>query len=253
MIIDLSCPVELRGYELLRDDHGSTRAYIRLFNLSERTVTGYSATVQWYNALTNAADTENISVDEVEIPPRSFFKFVHSTKSDAEADHVEMYFSSVIFSDGETWTPRDGDLVDVGEQPVLEGEELDLLQEAAGEDAVQFPQVQNKYWRCVCGRINLLDRETCLRCRRDRNDVLKNLNSKAVLGARKPKSRVRRAARTAPRANKKRKSDAFLKAVMIALLIILFALIGYGIGKGRGADSAALTQPTSAPVVDSVS
>ena len=243
MIIDLSCPVELRGYELLRDDHGNTRAYIRLYNLSDCVVTAYSATVQWYNGLTRASETENITVDEVFVPPRSFFKLVHSINSDAEADHVEMYFSSVIFSDGNAWKPRDGDLVDIDEQPVLEGMELDLLREAAGEDAVQFPQVQNKYWRCVCGRINLFDRETCLRCGRKRNDVLKNLNRKAVLGIERPQRRSVRVART----SKRRRSDAFLKAILVILLIILVALVGYGIGKGRTAKPAALDAPTAAP------
>ena len=46
MIVDLSCPIELRGYELLMDDNGHTRAYIRLFNLSERAVVAYSATTR---------------------------------------------------------------------------------------------------------------------------------------------------------------------------------------------------------------
>ena len=174
MIIDLSCPIEMRGYELLCDDHGSTRAYIRLYNLTEKVITGYSATIYWFNELTQASVTENITVDEMRAAPRSGFKLVHSTQNVVRADHVEMYFSSVNFEKDEPWVPRDGAVVDIGEQPVLEGEELDLLKQTAGEDAVQFPQIQNKFWRCVCGRINLLEEQNCVRCGRERNTVLKN-------------------------------------------------------------------------------
>lgn len=74
MIVDLSCPIELRGYELLMDDNGHTRAYIRLFNLSERAVVAYSATTRWYNGLTRADVTENITVDEMLVKPRSGFQ-----------------------------------------------------------------------------------------------------------------------------------------------------------------------------------
>lgn len=240
MIVDLSCPIELRGYELLRDDNGSTRAYIRLYNLSEKTVVSYSATTRWYNGLTREDATENITVDEMRVAARSAFKLVHSTQSEFSADHVEMYFSSVGFDDGEVWTPKDGDLVEIGEQPVLEGEEMDLLRAAAGDDAVQFPQVQNKYWRCVCGRINLLETDECVRCGRGRQYVLKHFNARAVLGGRSPRpehadkggtgaQKDRTGAEKTPK--RRRRSNAPLVALLIALIIVLLALVGYGVGR----------------------
>lgn len=247
MLIDLTCPIELRKYELLRDDRGNTRAYIRLFNLTERTVIGYSATVQWFNGITRASVTENVTVDETRVPPRSDFKFVHSIRCGGRADFVEMYFSKVVFADGETWEPRDGSLVDVGEQPMLEGNELDLLRAAAGGDAVQFPQVQDQYWRCVCGRINFLNRASCLRCGRDRTHVLKDLNVKAILGGRDTQNRARHTYRSVLHAKRNRRSLSFLKAVLVVLLVILFALIGYGIGRGSATDSPAPPATTEAP------
>lgn len=83
-----------------------------------------------------AADvTENITVDEMLVKPRSGFKLVHSLVDFLNADHVEMYFTSVTFEDGAVWKPEDGDLVEIGEQPVLQGEALDRLRAAAGDDA----------------------------------------------------------------------------------------------------------------------
>lgn len=241
MIIDLSCPLELRGYELLKDDKGTTRAYISLFNLSHETVVAYSATMNWYNALTRESVTEMITVDEMRVAPRSAFKLVHSTQNFSDADHVEMYFSSVVFLDGETWTPHDGDIIDIGEQPVLSGEALDRLKSVAGEDCVQYPQVQMNYWRCVCGRINLLDSEACVRCERDRGDVLTRLNKKELRKAAHAKRK--RAVYDDDDAYARADDNRALKFVLIALLIILVALVGYSIGK-RGNFTISKSAPT---------
>lgn len=136
MIVDLSCPIELRGYELLMDDNGHTRAYIRLFNLSERAVVAYSATTRWYNGLTRADVTENITVDEMLVKPRSGFKLVHSLVDFLNADHVEMYFTSVTFEDGAVWEAGGRRSGGNRRAPVLQGEALDRLRAAAGDDAV---------------------------------------------------------------------------------------------------------------------
>lgn len=240
MIIDLSCPIELRGYELLNDDNGSVRAYIRLFNLSDKHITAYSATVSWFNALTRARVTESISVDECVIEPESMFKLIHSTKNIARIDHVEMYFASVVFEDGTAWQPFDGDLIDIGEQKRLAGAELDRLKAVAGADAVQYPQVQKEYWRCVCGRVNLLSQDACARCKRDRNEVLKKLNEKAVNAADVPggKSAEVKIHRSVYKKEEKHPVRTLLKVLLVILLIAAAAYLGFRFGAGDLGDSA---------------
>lgn len=238
MIVDLSCPIELRGYELLMDDNGHTRAYIRLFNLSEHAVVAYSATTRWYNGLTRADVTENITVDEMLVKPRSGFKLVHSLVDFLNADHVEMYFTSVTFEDGTVWKPEDGDLVEIGEQPVLRGEALDRLRAAAGDDAVQYPQTQKNFWRCVCGRINLLTSETCVRCGRDQREVLTKFNEKAFSDRRSESAR-----RSAPRENVQgtRKKSVLRagQAAAIVVLMLLLALLGFLLGRMSAKETSA--------------
>ena len=181
MIIDLSCPIELRSYEILHDDTGASRAYIDLFNLSESTVHSYSATIHWSCDETLQNTNDYISVDNIAIPGGALFKLALSLKTLPKyADRIEIYFSSVSFENGDIWKPKDGDLVDVGEFLPLAGEELDKLREIAGEDAYIYPETQDNFWRCVCGRINPLDSSECMRCRRERSYVLKELNRKAV-------------------------------------------------------------------------
>ena len=245
MIIDLSCPIELRGYELLSDDHGNTRAYIKLRNLSEKSVISYTATVSWHNGDTQERVNENIEVDAFEIAPKSAFKLVHSTKNQGFFDHVEMYFASVGFSDGEKWTPKDGALIDVGEQKILKGAELDRLREAAGNDAVQYPQVQKDYWRCVCGRINLLTDDVCIRCERERREVLMKLNAKQfhVKAERDTKRPPRRRKNKAQ--ERKNKALRMIGLAVLIVLVIALAIIGYTIGTHGGLK---LPSPTNTPV-----
>lgn len=246
MIIDLSCPIELRGYELLQDDHGNARAYLKLFNLSNQIVTGYSATVCWFNGLTRASITENIEVGACELAPKSAFKLVHSTRDTVAVDYVELYFSSVSFANGEIWRPKDGDLIEIGEQPRLEGAQLDMLKRAAGRDAVQYPQVQKNYWRCVCGRINLLEDESCARCERSRNEVLIRLNEKAIRnGAERNNKRP-----SPDREYGQRPSNGWRTFLTIAVLLVLLALAavaGFRFGKSGGPKIPAATD---APIHD---
>lgn len=230
LIVDLSCPIELRSYELLSDDFGNIRAYIRLHNLSKKKIVGYNATINWYNALTRARITESISVDQCEVEPLSQFKLVHSTVNCAKVDHVEMYFSSVLYEDGTEWKPGDGDLIEIGEQPLLTGVKLDRLISLAGEDAVQYPQVQKEYWRCVCGRINLLSEEKCIRCQRDRNHVLKHFNPRAVARRDEERNQNRRR-REKTGQQKKRAKRKILIFLLAALLMAALAIAGYHLGR----------------------
>ncbi len=236
MIVDLSCPIELRSYELLSDDFGNVRAYIRLHNLSEKRITGYSATILWYNALTRARITENIQVDQCLSEPSGDFKLIHSTENKAHVDHVEMYFTSVTYEDGAEWKPGNGDLIEIGEQKLLSGVRLDALKELAGEDAVQYPEIQREYWRCVCGRINLLSDDVCVRCHRDRNLVLKKFNAKAVRRAhedefaQRPRSQKARSAQ-----EKKRARQKAVYLLLALILLVLLAIVGFRFGQ-YGAD-----------------
>lgn len=245
MIVDLSCPIELRSYELLSDDFGNVRAYIRLHNLSDKRIIGYSATILWYNALTRARITENIQVDRCTAEPYGDFKLIHSTENRARVDHVEMYFTGVSYEDLTEWKPGSGDLIEIGEQKLLSGVQLDALKELAGEDAVQYPEIQRDYWRCVCGRINLLSDVACLRCHRDRNLVLKKFNAKSVRREREeayaPRERVKKQKSAH---EKKRARRNILYFLLAALLLAALAIAGFRFGQ-YGSDLWKKTDPTA--------
>ena len=216
----------------MHDDSGAARAYIDLFNLSEQTVSGYGATVHWARDATREGANDEISVSAIAIPGGGQFKLVLSTNLIKFADRIELYFHRVSFSDGTDWEPKDGDLVDVGEFVPLAGEELDKLKSIAGEDASIFPEMQDNFWRCVCGRINELDQELCRRCMRERNYVLTELNRKSLnqdpQSVRQRERRRRRAKQSNAKVPEKENSiDLYLSVLMIivAVFVTLSVLI----------------------------
>ncbi|MBQ3669325.1 MAG: hypothetical protein II920_08900 [Clostridia bacterium] len=225
MIIDLSSPIELRGYEILHDDNGTARAYIDLFNVERKTVTGYSGTARWMRDGFGEGANEYISVDKMSIPGGGEFRLTLSSSAVRYADRLEIYFSSVTFEDGSVWTPVDGELVDVGESVPLEGSELDMLRQLAGEDAVMYPETQDNFWRCVCGRINPLTEHECARCKREMNYVLSELNRKAVkLPTRERNRRARRRAAFYAAAGKKPDDNTGIYMALMAVATAAFLL-----------------------------
>lgn len=227
MIIDLKCPIELRGYRIVYDDAGLSIATIDLFNLSDFTISAYSAVFHCeYTQAGTSSDTV-LSVDNLAIEGGVEFKLELPVEL-INADKLEMYFSKVEFSDHETWTGSESnDLVDIGELKPLKGDELDHLRDIAGDDAVLYPEMQDKFWRCVCGRINTLDEDECYRCRRQRDFVLTELNSKILnLNEQEAKERKRRL-KLAKKAREKElyKDSGIAYSILLLTSVVLFILL----------------------------
>ena len=49
MKLDLSCPIEVRGYSMRRGD-GCAEATVRLYNLSDRRIAAFEAVAKWHDS-----------------------------------------------------------------------------------------------------------------------------------------------------------------------------------------------------------
>lgn len=190
MKIDLTCPIEIRGYELICDDRGCVRAYITLNNLSPHAIGRFDAIVCWANSQSGQSAAHPVRAELPDADGRTTFRFSLSTDTVAEADMLELHFTRVRFADGESdWIGGQSEMIDLTELPEIPGSELRMLNAAAGDDAVRFPEKHEKYWICVCGRPNFRHQTVCSRCLRDRSDVLRNLTRNAVVNGIQPPDR----------------------------------------------------------------
>ena len=190
MKIDLTCPIEMRGYELICDDRGCVRAYITFNNLAPHAIARFDAIVCWANSTTGQISAQPFRADRIDADARANFRFTLSTTAVPDADTLEIHFTRVRYADGEAdWIGGQADAVEIDELPAVPGAEMRLLTMAAGEDAVRFPEKHENHWVCVCGRANFRHQTTCSRCLRDRTDVLRNLNRGAIVLGKKPQPR----------------------------------------------------------------
>ncbi|MDO4549584.1 MAG: hypothetical protein Q4D04_15955, partial [Clostridia bacterium] len=189
MKIDPACPIDLIDYEILTDDRGNARAYIRLRNTTKRALDRLSATVVWYDG---AGETFATSLEayDLEAAPGRRFTITASTDRPRFAVSLDVLFSLIAFDGGERVWKGDRDrLRDTPPQPKATGEELKRLALRAGEDAVAFPVKTDDIWMCVCAKANAFRKSRCSRCGRLRDEVFDSFTKDVVMSGPKPEDK----------------------------------------------------------------
>lgn len=174
MKLDLSCPIELRGYTLSYTD-SDVQASVRLYNLTNRRIASFEAIAKWRSRSSDRGIAMPFCAERLRAGAENGFRINLSCDRQPDADRLELIFTAVRFEDGgPDWRAGEGTVVDVSPLEPISSANLEALRTAAGPDAVCFPRQERHLWRCVCGRVNAADTETCVRCHRDRADALRH-------------------------------------------------------------------------------
>ena len=182
MLIDLTCPVENRG-TLVKTKSETNEPYLllKLFNLSEKTISDISFRVLIYDANGTEIGALPVEFNEVNGAPKSFFaenKAVALENLD-NAKHFVVQIDSVKFEDETEYALSEENIVEVDEVNASVDDAL-LLRDFVPE-AICFASKHENYWKCVCGRANKPDEETCVRCGRSAEEMLSKFSSKDKL------------------------------------------------------------------------
>lgn len=214
MLMDLTCPIELVSYEIAHDDAGNTRAYLLLSNLTRRRVIEFDAVIRWIDRATGAHWDMAYSAQPKD--GRTRFHLPVSTGAMPGADGLEIVFHQVHLEGESPWTADPARLMDWEEPRNASGSALDRLQQAAGEDAVCFPQQDECHWVCVCGRLNAQNQAKCTRCRRSKRMIFKKYRRRTLLSR-----SARRKKRTVWRFHLTPLSALLLCAAAVGLIVLL--------------------------------
>jgi len=172
MKLDLSCPIELRGYTLTSAD-GTVEASVRLYNLTNRRIASFEAIAKWKSRTSGRSTAMPFCAERLRAGGENGFRIALSCNRLPDADQLDVVFTTVTFEDGcDGWRAGDGMIVDIGPLEPISSADLAALRAAAGEDAVCFPVENAETWRCVCGRVNPRSAEVCVRCHRAQADAL---------------------------------------------------------------------------------
>ena len=93
---------------------------------------------------------------------------------------VNAAVEKVWFKDGMLWRREDRNVREYTPNALPEGRELDRLRAVAGADAAGYAREDDIVWMCVCGRANPTSDDTCVRCERKREQVMKDYSFAAV-------------------------------------------------------------------------
>lgn len=172
MKLDLSCPIELRGYTLSYTDNAA-EASVRLYNLTNRRIASFEAIAKWRSRTTDRGVAMPFCAERLRAGGENGFRISLSCDCQPDSDQLDLVFTSVRFEDGgPDWRAGEGTIVDIAPLESISSADLEALRNAAGPDALCFPKQNRQVWRCVCGRINALDDSLCVRCHRDHLTVL---------------------------------------------------------------------------------
>lgn len=172
MKLDLSCPLELRGYTLSYTE-SDVQASVRLYNLTNRRIASFEAIAKWRSPDSDRGIAMPFCAERLRAGAENGFRITLTCDRLPDADRLDLVFTSVRFEDGSPdWRAGEGMIVDVAPIEPISAENLAALRRAAGEDAVCFPKQNAQTWRCVCGRVNPNGDTSCARCHREHEAAL---------------------------------------------------------------------------------
>ncbi len=236
MRIDLSCPIENQGV-IVKTNSETNEPYLllKLFNLSERTIQNVNFRILAYGTSGESLDTVSVVLEDLSAQPKSYFaeSKAISLVGMEEATHFVVAIDSVLFEDGTTYEPSDDQTVDADESQAAIDDVLSLRQFVP--EAVCFAKEHENYYRCVCGRANFLDAKKCVRCGRNKMDILEQFNSPESLSKTISKAKAEEEAKKQEEqarisAENEIKKAKLKKNIVIALIALISVAILAGVG-----------------------
>ena len=174
MLVDLHCPVELKGYEILTDSIANrTFCAVSFFNLSDSIVASVRFNLFCYDSFGDPVGgspsnkVEAVIQDENALPKSVFgIKKRIPLPMHSETRAIEIIVSRIKFADGTIWDNDEKGIIRVNIATIIDLDELYALKTIIGEDAICYFQEEENWWICLCSRVNTFNDAICRRCGR---------------------------------------------------------------------------------------
>ncbi len=178
MRIDLSSPVELWHCRIPTPDDPVLT--MQIYNLSDKDVRSIQVCVHCFDAEGEQFARHVERLQGIDGPARHVFEAALEVEEAEYAQDLEVIIEKVWFDDNTVWRKGLAEPLEFKPSPLLQGPQLQVMQELAGRDAASYPSDQGAVWVCVCGRPNAAREDTCRRCRRDKHAIFTRLNEASI-------------------------------------------------------------------------
>ncbi len=179
---DLTCPVEITCVQVEQregEHQGQIVCLIDFFNLSAKVVDSLQMNIICFDAQGERLGGRLVRAAAM-AQPRENFSGAFAPEHVDGAVRVEASVEKVWFQDGVLWRREDRNVREYTPNALPQGRELDRLKTVAGEDAAGYAREDDIVWMCVCGRANRTSDDKCLRCEREREQVLREYSFSAI-------------------------------------------------------------------------
>lgn len=178
MKVDLSCPIELWEYTLPAED--KPVCSFTFFNLGEKAISSIQIELTCFDPEGTVLARKTERPMALGAQARERFAIEVATE-EQNVDSVELVIEKVWFESGEEWRrAQQAKLIEYTPNELPPNRKLEHLRFVAGQDAVGYPSLQRQAWVCVCGRVNALDADKCIRCGREKSEVFEKFSPEAV-------------------------------------------------------------------------
>lgn len=181
MLMDLTCPAEFSGVEVLRDSGGRAQAYLTFLNLSDETLTELYAMVTMLDGEGVSMGIRPLRYRRLTAVPHAQFTLCMVMDDLPFFQDARVTIQRLRFESSEGWEWDEDKLMDCTPRVLAPGPQRVALVAIAGPDAICWPERRREVWVCVCGRFNMRTWKACKRCRRDREDTFARYELNAVM------------------------------------------------------------------------
>ena len=180
--------------------------------------------------------------------PKGYFSGQFMPEHVEGTTRVEASVEKVWYKDGVVWRREERNVREYTPNRLPEGRELDRLRAVAGPDAAGYAREDDTVWMCVCGRANRTSDDCCMRCERERTQVLKDycfsaidttmgqkerfLEQQSKVSLRKSSEQTVRSMTQQKKEEKKRRRRVRRVIALLIWVIIALAVLRWGLPYG---------------------
>lgn len=243
---DLTCPVEITKVTVNREARDTKESeqivcLIEFFNLSERIIDSLQMNIICFDEQGTRLGGRLVRT-AVKGEGRACFSGAFVPEHVDGAVRVEASVEKVWFEGGMLWRREERNEREYTPNALPEGRELDRLRAVAGADAAGYAREDDIVWMCVCGRANRTSDDKCIRCEREREQVLRDycfaaIDATAVQKERELEAQTKDTLRRSSEATVKeqtaiiKKSQKRKKRAKAVIALLLFAAIALAMAR----------------------
>jgi hypothetical protein len=186
-IVQPGCPIEVKKYVLMKSkDTKEIYAQFETINTSKAAIKAFRIRVECFDSLGDSIDTGlppiALTVQDILIPAQAEYHHKEWIQLANRRDtrQIRVVALKALDTEGQIWQTSDIPYQTVPIRSLPAKAKMEELQEIAGKDAIVFAGRDDRYWFCVCGKVNELSSNECFRCGRVQGEAVQNFTQENV-------------------------------------------------------------------------